>query len=269
MTAFIVSLVILIAGYFIYGKIAERVFGDIDGSRPTPAVTQADGVDFVVMPTWKVFLIQFLNIAGMGPIFGAIMGVMFGPAAFLWIVFGTIFAGAVHDFVAAMISLRSGGMSLPEIVGRELGPVVRQVMRVVTLVLLVLVGAVFVLTPSEVVAGLTPGWFSVRVCAGAIFLYYILATMLPIDKLIGKIYPLFGAALLFMGVGLLCYLLFGGVEIPDGIAEGLHNRRPDAADGMRPLFPMLCISIACGAISGFHATQSPMMAKCLDRKSVV
>ncbi len=263
MTTFIISLVILIVGYFIYGKIAERVFGGIDGSRPTPAVTQADGVDFVVMPTWKVFLIQFLNIAGMGPIFGAIMGVMFGPAAFLWIVFGTIFAGAVHDFVAAMISLRSGGMSLPEIVGRELGPVVRQVMRVVTLVLLVLVGAVFVLTPSEVVAGLTPGWFSVRVCAGVIFLYYILATMLPIDKLIGKIYPLFGAALLFMGVGLLCYLLFGGVEIPDGIAEGLHNRRPDAADGLRPLFPMLCISIACGAISGFHATQSPMMAKCL------
>ncbi len=262
MTTFIISLAILIGGYFIYGKLTERVFG-IDASRPTPAVTQADGVDFVAMPTWKVFLIQFLNIAGMGPIFGAIMGIMFGPAAFLWIVFGTIFAGAVHDFISAMISLRSGGMSLPEIVGRELGPVVKQVMRIVTLVLLVLVGAVFVLTPSEVVAGLTPDWFSMKICALVIFLYYILATMLPIDKLIGRIYPLFGAALLFMGVGLLGYLLFSGVEIPDGMADGLYNRRPDAADGLRPLFPMLCISIACGAISGFHATQSPMMAKCL------
>lgn len=265
MTTFLISLAILIGGYFIYGKLAERIFGT-DPSRPTPAVTQADGVDYVAMPTWKVFLIQFLNIAGMGPIFGAIMGVMFGPAAFLWIVFGTILAGAVHDFVAAMISLRSGGLSLPEMVGRELGPVVKQVMRVITLVLLVLVGAVFVLTPSEVVAGLTPEWFSMRLCAGVIFLYYILATMLPIDKLIGKIYPLFGAALLFMGVGLLGYLLFGGVEIPDGIAEGLYNRRPDADDGLHPLFPMLCISIACGAISGFHATQSPMMAKCLKNE---
>lgn len=262
MTTFLISLAILVGGYFIYGKLTERVFG-IDVSRPTPAVTDADGVDFVAMPTWKVFLIQFLNIAGMGPIFGAIMGIMFGPAAFLWIVFGTIFAGAVHDFIAAMISLRSGGMSLPEIVGRELGPVVKQVMRVVTIVLLVLVGAVFVLTPSEVIAGLTPDWFTMKICAGLIFLYYILATMLPIDKLIGKIYPLFGAALLFMGIGLLGYMIFSGVEIPDGLSEGLYNRRPDAADGLRPIFPMLCISIACGAISGFHATQSPMMAKCL------
>ena len=210
MTLFLISLAILIGGYFIYGKLAEKIFGT-DPDRQTPAVTNADGVDFVAMPTWKVFLIQFLNIAGMGPIFGAIMGVMFGPAAFLWIVFGTIFAGGVHDFIAAMMSLRSGGMSLPELVGRELGPVVKQVMRLVTLVLLVLVGAVFVLTPSEVVASLTPDWFTMRLCAGIIFIYYILATMLPIDKLIGKIYPIFGAALLFMGLGLLGYLLFGGV----------------------------------------------------------
>lgn len=265
MTLFLISLAILIGGYFIYGKLAEKIFGT-DPDRQTPAVTNADGVDFVAMPTWKVFLIQFLNIAGMGPIFGAIMGVMFGPAAFLWIVFGTIFAGGVHDFIAAMMSLRSGGMSLPELVGRELGPVVKQVMRLVTLVLLVLVGAVFVLTPSEVVASLTPDWFTMRLCAGIIFIYYILATMLPIDKLIGKIYPIFGAALLFMGLGLLGYLLFGGVEIPDGIADGLYNRRADADTGLRPLFPMLCISIACGAISGFHATQSPMMAKCLKNE---
>lgn len=265
MTTFLISLAILIGGYFIYGKITERVFG-IEPNRPTPAITQADGVDFVVMPTWKVFLIQFLNIAGMGPIFGAIMGIMFGPAAFLWIVFGTIFAGAVHDYISAMISLRSGGLSLPEMVGKELGPVIKQIMRVVTLVLLVLVGAVFVLTPSEVLAGLTPDWIDVKVCAGVIFLYYVLATILPIDKLIGKIYPLFGAALLFMGIGLLGYMLFSGVEIPDGLADGLYNRRTDAADGLHPIFPMLCISIACGAISGFHATQSPMMAKCLSNE---
>jgi len=267
MTTFLISLAILIGGYFIYGKVAEKVFG-IDPARQTPAVTQADGVDFVAMPAWKVFLIQFLNIAGMGPIFGAIMGIMFGPAAFIWIVAGTIFAGAVHDFIAAMISLRSGGRSLPEIVGEELGMTVKQLMRVFTLALLVLLGAVFVLTPSEVIAGMTPEWFDVRICAGLIFLYYFLATMLPIDKLIGRIYPVFGAALLFMGVALLGYLLFSGVEIPDGFAEGLHNRRADAATGARPLFPMLCITIACGAISGFHATQSPMMAKCLKNESL-
>lgn len=265
MTLFLISLAVLIGGYFIYGAIAEKVFGILP-DRPTPAMARPDGVDFVPMPTWKVFLIQFLNIAGMGPIFGAIMGVMFGPAAFIWIVFGTIFAGAVHDFVAAMISLRNDGMSLPEIVGNELGVTVKQLMRIVTLVLLVLVGAVFVLTPSQVIAGLTPEWFDVKLTACIIFIYYILATMLPIDKLIGRIYPIFGAALLFMGVGLLGYMLFNGVEIPDGFMEGLQNRRADASDGLHPLFPMLCISIACGAISGFHATQSPLMAKCLKNE---
>lgn len=262
MTTFLIALALLVGGYFIYGKIAERIFG-IDAGRKTPAYTHSDGVDFVPMATWKVFLIQFLNIAGIGPIFGAIMGAMFGPAAFLWIVFGTIFAGAVHDFISAMISMRSNGASLPEIVGDELGTTVKNVMRVFTLVLLVLVGAVFVLTPSQVIASMTPEWFDARICALLIFAYYIAATMLPIDKVIGRIYPVFGAALLFMAVALMGYLLFGGVEIPDGMADGLFNRRPDAASGTHPLFPMLCISIACGAISGFHATQSPMMAKCL------
>lgn len=265
MTTLLISLAILIGGYFLYGALAEKIFG-IDPGRPTPAVTNADGVDFVVMPTWKVFLIQFLNIAGMGPIFGAIMGIMFGPAAFIWIVAGTIFAGAVHDFMAAMISLRNGGLSLPEIVGQELGGTIKQIMRGFTLVLLVLVGAVFVLTPSEVLAQLTPEWLDVKVCALLIFIYYILATMLPIDKLIGRIYPVFGAALLFMGLGLLGYMLFSGIEIPDGFAEGLQNRRPDASAGTHPIFPVLCITIACGAISGFHATQSPLMAKCLKNE---
>lgn len=262
MTTFLIALALLVGGYFIYGKIAEQVFG-VDVGRKTPAFTHSDGVDFVPMATWKVFLIQFLNIAGIGPIFGAIMGAMFGPAAFLWIVFGTIFAGAVHDFISAMISMRSNGASLPEIVGDELGTAVKNVMRVFTLVLLVLVGAVFVLTPSQVIASMTPDWFDARVCALIIFVYYIAATMLPIDKVIGRIYPVFGAALLFMAVALMGYLIFGGVEIPDGMADGLFNRRPDAASDTHPLFPMLCISIACGAISGFHATQSPMMAKCL------
>ena len=265
MTTFLISLALLIGGYFIYGKITERVFG-IESARATPAVTMADGVDYVPLPTWKVFLIQFLNIAGMGPIFGAIMGIMFGPAAFLWIVFGTIFAGAVHDFTSAMISLRRGGQSLPEMTGDILGNGVKQVMRVFTLALLVLLGAVFVLTPSAVIARMTPDWVDITFIAALIFIYYLLATMLPIDKLIGRIYPVFGAALLFMGIGLLGYMIFSGVEIPDGMAEGLYNRRADAAMGSHPIFPMLCITIACGAISGFHATQSPMMAKCLKNE---
>lgn len=194
------------------------------------------------------------------------MGVMFGPAAFLWIVLGTIFAGAVHDFTSAMLSLRQGGVSLPEVVGNELGGGARQVMRVFSVVLLVLVGAVFVLTPSGLLASMTPAYMGVTFWAAAIFLYYLLATMLPIDKLIGKLYPLFGGALLFMAVALMCVMLFGDVTIPDGMADGLYNRHPEAAS--HALFPMLFISIACGAISGFHATQSPMMARCLENENL-
>lgn len=265
MTTFLISLAVLIGGYFIYGLLVEKVFG-IDPKRLTPAVSHPDGVDFVPLPTWKVFMIQFLNIAGVGPIFGAIMGVMFGPAAFLWIVLGTIFAGAVHDFTSAMLSLRQGGVSLPEVVGNELGNGARQVMRVFSVVLLVLVGAVFVLTPSGLLASMTPDYMGVTFWAVAIFLYYLFATMLPIDKLIGKLYPLFGGALLFMAVALMGVMLFGGVGIPDGMADGLYNRHPQAAT--HSLFPMLFISIACGAISGFHATQSPMMARCLKNEKL-
>ena len=267
MTTFLISLVILVGGYCIYGLFAEKVFG-IDPSRETPAMTQTDGIDFVPMSTWRVFLIQFLNIAGMGPIFGAIMGIMFGPAAFLWIVLGTIFAGAVHDFTSAMISLRSNGASLPEIVGNELGSGVKHLMRVFTLALLVLLGAVFVVSPAEVLNQLTPDWCTKEMLIVAIFVYYFLATMLPIDKLIGRIYPLFGGALLFMAVGLMGYMFFSGEVIPDGMTEGLFDRHADAADGLHPIFPMLCISIACGAISGFHATQSTMMAKCLKNEKL-
>ena len=265
MTTLLISLAVLIGGYFIYGLIVEKVFG-IDPKRLMPAQTKADGIDYIEMPTWKVFLIQFLNIAGLGPIFGAIMGIMFGPAAFLWIVLGTIFGGAVHDFISAMMSVRSGGDSLPELVGRELGPVIKQVMRVVSTVLLILVGAVFIMTPAGLLATMTPDWANATFWIAVIFVYYMLATLLPIDKLIGRVYPLFGFALLFMAAGLLYVLLFGGQVIPDGFSEGLFNRHsnPDT----HPVFPMMFVSIACGAISGFHATQSPMMVRCLKNEKL-
>lgn len=265
MTTFLLALAILVGGYFLYGVIVEKIF-KIEPSRPTPAYSMTDGVDYVPMATWKVFLIQFLNIAGLGPIFGAIMGIMFGPAAFLWISLGTIFAGAVHDFIAAMISIRSGGISLPECVGQELGTSVKQVMRGFSVILLVLVGAVFVITPAGLIAGMTPGYLDRMFWIAVIFIYYILATLLPVDKLIGKLYPVFGFSLLFMAVGLLAVLLFGGFSIPDGVADGFFNRQPNAES--MPIFPMMFVSIACGAISGFHATQSPMMARCIKNEKL-
>ena len=265
MTILLISLALLVGGYCIYGLLVEKVFG-IDPKRLTPARSRTDGVDYVELPTWKVFLIQFLNIAGLGPIFGAIMGVMFGPMAFIWIVFGSIFGGAVHDFISAMMSLRSGGDSLPELVGRELGPVVKQAMRFISIVLLVLVGAVFVLTPAGLLDNMTPALLSTNFWIVVIFLYYILAPLLPIDKLIGRFYPIFGFVLLFMAVGLLGVMLFGDVAIPDGFSYGLYSRH-SAAD-THPIFPMMFVSIACGAVSGFHATQSPMMARCLKNEKL-
>lgn len=202
MISFTIALAVLIAGYFTYGKFVSRVFGQ-DPARITPVHTRADGVDFVPLPTWKIFLIQFLNIAGLGPIFGAIMGVMYGPAAFLWIVFGTIFAGAVHDYLSGMLSLRNGGASLPEIVGAELGSKIKTVMRVFALLLMILVGAVFVYNPADLLAMLTPNSLDKMFWIVVIFAYYMLATLLPIDKLIGKLYPLFGIALLFMALGIM------------------------------------------------------------------
>lgn len=265
MTTFLIALAVLISGYFIYGLLVERVIG-CNPKREMPCYTKQDGIDYMPLPTWKVFLIQFLNIAGLGPIFGAIMGIMYGPAAFLWIVLGTIFAGAVHDFLSGEISIRMGGASLPEIVGSQLGNGVKQLMRGFSLMLMVLVGAVFVLTPAGLIAGMTPDWMDVTFWIAAIFIYYILATLLPIDKLIGNLYPIFGFALLFMAAGIMGVLIFSDVTIPDGIAQGLYNRS-DTADTM-PLFPMMFVSIACGAISGFHATQSPMMARCLKNEKL-
>lgn len=263
MTSFLIALAVLIGGYFVYGLIVEKIFG-IDSKREMPAYTMRDNVDYVPLPTWKVFLIQFLNIAGLGPIFGAIMGVMYGPAAFIWIVVGTIFAGAVHDFISGAVSIRAKGASLPEIVGHELGTSIKQVMRVFSLILMILVGAVFVSQPADLIAGMTPESLDRTFWVVVIFVYYMLATVLPIDKLIGNLYPLFGFALLFMAFGILGVLIFGDNLIPDGFSEGLTSRHPDNL----PIFPMMFVSIACGAISGFHATQSPMMARCLKNEKL-
>ena len=263
MTSFLIALAVLIGGYFIYGLFVEKIFG-IDSKRKTPAYTMRDNVDYMPLPTWKVFLIQFLNIAGLGPIFGAIMGVMFGPAAFIWIVVGTIFAGAVHDFISGAISIRARGMSLPEIVGNELGTGIKQVMRVFSLVLMILVGAVFVSQPADLIAGMTPESLDRVFWVIVIFIYYMLATVLPIDKLIGNLYPVFGFALLFMAVGILGVLIFGESTLNLDFTQGLQSQHPKEL----PIFPMMFVSIACGAISGFHATQSPLMARCLKNEKL-
>ena len=263
MITFCIALIALILGYFVYGKFIANIFG-VEPKRKTPCFTHADGVDYIPMPTWKVFLIQFLNIAGTGPIFGAIMGILYGPAAYLWIVFGCIFAGAVHDYLSGMISLRQGGASLPEIVGQELGGKMRIVMRVCALFLMILVGAVFVTTPAGLLANMTVSWgtFStIGFWSIVIFIYYILATLLPINQLIGRIYPVFGIALLIMAVGV-GYGVFAHEGWMPEITDGIGSQHPKGYD----ILPMLCITVACGAISGFHATQSPMMARCIQNE---
>lgn len=260
MISFCISLVALVLGYVFYGAVVERVFG-VEPDRPTPCFTKRDGVDYIPMPTWKVFLIQFLNIAGAGPIFGAIMGILFGPAAYLWIVLGCIFAGATHDYMSGMISLRKGGISIPEFVGDELGSGIRLLMRVFSMVLLVLVAAVFVATPANLLSNMTSGWGAcgtVFFWSALVFFYYILATLLPVSALIGRIYPLFGLAMLIMAVGLAIGIFTHDGWMPE-FTDPLTGHHPKGL----PVFPMLCITIACGAISGFHGTQSPMMARCL------
>ncbi len=256
MITFLVCLATLVLGYVLYGALTEKVFG-MDPERPTPAVANPDGVDFVPMGWGRIFLIQFLNIAGLGPIFGAVAGAMWGPVAFVWIVLGCIFAGAVHDYFSGMLSIRNGGSSISEVVGMYLGPFFKQFMRVFSVVLLVLVGVVFVTGPAKILSGFEiPVSFQTWVYI--IFAYYLLATMLPIDQLIGRIYPLFGFALLFMAVGIFYGLVAGGHAIPEISFANMHSN-----PGKFPVFPMLFITIACGAISGFHATQSPLMARCV------
>lgn len=257
MITFICCLTALVIGYFVYGSFIERIFG-IAPERKTPAFTKQDGVDYIPIPTWKVFMIQFLNIAGLGPIFGAIMGAKFGTASFLWIVLGSIFAGATHDFLAGMLSLRHDGESLPELTGRYLGSHFKQFMRGFTVLLMILVGAVFVAGPAGLLAKLMPTYMDMNFWIIVIFIYYILATLLPVDKIIGKIYPLFAIALLFMAVGILIMLFIKQPPLPEW-TEGISNTHPAGL----PIFPIMFVSIACGAISGFHATQSPLMARCL------
>jgi len=271
MTTFIIALAALIGGYFIYGAFIEKCFG-INENAETPAVKVNDGVDFVPMPAWRIFMIQFLNIAGLGPIFGAIMGAMYGPAAFLWIVFGCIFAGAVHDFFSGMLSIRHDGESIPEVVGRYLGNGVKQFMRGFSVILLLLVGVVFILGPAGILSTLAAdnSWPELMqnkmLWLVVILIYYIAATMLPVDKIIGKVYPVFGAALLIMAVGLLIALFANNAPIPNLTLESLGNMHSNA--DTQPLFPMLFITIACGAISGFHSTQSPMMARCMKSEKL-
>ena len=261
MITFCISLLALVLGYFLYGKFIERVFGP--DNRPTPAVSKADGVDFIVLPGWKVFMIQFLNIAGTGPIFGAIMGAKFGPAAYLWIVFGCIFAGAVHDYLSGMLSMRNGGAGLPELIGKYLGGTTRQVMLVFSVFLLMMVGAVFVYSPALILGKMmSDGLTWVYIWCGIIFVYYIIATMLPIDKIIGKVYPLFAVSMLFMAVALMAVLFYRWPSLPE-LTDGLHGEQFTS-----PIFPALFITIACGAISGFHATQTPLMARCVKSEKM-
>lgn len=264
MTTFVVSLILLVLGYVLYGTIVERAFGS-DSRRKTPCFTKQDGVDYMPMPTWKVFLIQFLNIAGTGPVFGAIQGILFGPAAFFWIVLGCIFGGAVHDYLSGMISLRKDGKSLPELVGDEMGNVARIGMRAFSLFLMILVGTVFVKTPGDLLSAQTHEWGffgSPTFWYILIFVYYVMATLLPVDKIIGRIYPVFGVALLIMALGVGFGIFTNGGEIPE-ITDAFANHHPTS---QIPLFPGLFITIACGAVSGFHATQSPMMARCMQNE---
>lgn len=259
---FILATIGLIVGYIIYGKIVEKVFAP-DPNRKTPAITKADGVDYVTMPKWKLWLIQLLNIAGVGPVFGPIMGALYGPQALLWIVFGSIFAGAVHDYFGGMLSVRYNGANVPQIVGYNLGRIAKQIMRVFAIVLLLLVGVVFATSPANLLAKLTPDFMNFWFWLAVIFLYYFVATLVPIDKLIGRIYPVFGALLIIMAVGMTASMF---IQMPEQFyswAEWGVNPHPQDL----PLWPLMFITIACGALSGFHATQSPLMARCLENEN--
>ena len=263
MISFFICLAILIVGYFTYGKIVDDTFGPDD--RETPAVAINDGVDFVVMPQWKLFLVQLLNIAGLGPIFGALQGALWGPIVFLWITFGTVFAGAVHDYFSGMLSERNNGASISEVTGKYLGPVMKNVMRVFSVILLVMVGTVFAVGPAGLIVtlltnkGVTGPFATTTVWLAIVLIYYFIATFLSIDKIIGKIYPVFGVCLILMAIG----VAFGTMVNPDyytpEIWTNFYNMHPAGT----PVWSFMFITVACGAISGFHSTQSPLMARCL------
>ena len=260
MLFFLLCLALLLIGYFTYGKLVENIFG-IEPDRPTPCCTMEDGCDYISMPTWKVFFIQLLDIAGLGPIFGPILAALYGPVALIWIVIGCIFGGAVHDFFSGMLSVRSKGQSIPEVVGDFLGMPARQVMRLFSVILLLLVGVVFVLGPAKLLTKLTG--FNTQILVGIIFLYYFAATILPIDKIIGRLYPVFGALLLFMSFGVFFGIAFNSnIEMLPNL-DFFTNTHP----GDKPIWPLLFITLSCGAISGFHSTQSPLMARCIRNES--
>lgn len=256
MISFLSCVVFLIIGYVLYGTFVMKTFGPDD--RTTPAVAINDGVDYVPMPTWKVFLIELLNIAGTGPIFGALGGALFGPVAYLWIIFGNIFAGAVHDYMCGMLSMRNRGASISEITGKYLGKGMLQVMRVFSVILLVMCGVVFTTGPAGLLAMLTPEKLDATFWLWVVMIYYLVATFVPIDKVIGKIYPLFGICLIVMAFGVSGSMLFSGNYVMPEIWNNFTNLHPNKL----PIWSFMFISIACGAISGFHATQSPMMARC-------
>lgn len=254
MITFVISIIILILGYILYGGLTEKIFAP--DLRVTPAVSLSDGVDFVPMKRWRAFLVQLLNIAGTGPIFGALMGACFGPVVFLWIVFGSVLGGAVHDYMTGMISERNNGASIAELSGKYLGRSSKYIMRVFSVVLLILVGTVFVTSPAALIARLTPEKFGTTFWTGIILAYYLIATMMPVDKVIGKLYPVFGTVLILMAVLIMSGVFVGGYRIPELKFEFYNS------DGL-PAWPYMFVTVACGAISGFHATQSPIISKCI------
>ncbi|WP_099159722.1 carbon starvation CstA family protein [Virgibacillus ndiopensis] len=257
MLTFVASIILLIVGYFVYGKVVERIFG-INDKQETPAYSKQDGFDYMPISWWKASLIQLLNIAGLGPIFGALLGALYGPVAFIWIVIGTIFGGAVHDYFSGMLSLRLGGAQYPSIVGKYLGKGVQSVINVVSIVLMILVAAAFTAGPAQLMAEITP--LSFMACIVIVFAYLVLAAVLPINKVIGKIYPIFGAILIFMAVSIGIGMFFFDNPIPNVTVSNLH---PDNL----PMWPLLMVTISCGAISGFHSTQSPILARTLKKES--
>lgn len=254
MISFMISFLVLICGYLTYGKVAENVFSPDD--RETPAYRIGDGVDYVPMKTWKAFLVQLLNIAGTGPIFGALMGACFGPVVFLWIIFGSVLGGGIHDYMVGMISERHDGSSIAELAGIYLGNAAKWGMRLFSVVLLLLTGTVFVTSPAALLARMTPDTLNTGFWVVVILIYYVLATLLPIDKIIGRLYPVFGVVLIIMAVGILFGIITGGYTIPELTLQNLHP------EGL-PVWPYMFVTVACGAVSGFHATQSPMIAKCI------
>jgi carbon starvation protein CstA len=257
MVTFFAAVLLLIGGYMVYSKFVENVFG-IDDSKPTPAYTKRDELDYVPMSWWKGSLIQLLNIAGLGPIFGAVMGALYGPVAFIWIVIGCIFAGAVHDYFSGMISLRHNGAQYPTIVGKYLGKNMKVIINLVSLVLMILVAAAFTAGPAQLIASITPINFTVALIL--IFVYFLLAAILPINRIIGKIYPIFGGILIFMAVAIAGAMIFTNQSIPNLTVDNLHPEE-------LPIWPLLMVTISCGAISGFHSTQSPIIARTMKKES--